>query len=70
MQFINAKDPSTNAVTKISSAENKLTFEGATSETTKTLIFTNLYNVDMNMINTYSSEAKTVFNVDGLTIIN
>lgn len=70
MQFINANDPSTNIVNKISSSASKLTFEGASSETAKTLMFTNLYNVDMNSINVYSSSAKTVFNVDGVNIIS
>ena len=70
MQFINAKEPSTNVVTKISSATSKLTFTGATSETAKTLMFTNLYNVDMSVINGYSAETKTNFNIDGVNIIN
>ena len=70
MQFINAKEPSTNVVTKIASSASKLTFTGASSETAKTLMFTNLYNVDMSAINGYSSEAKTNFNIDGVNIIN
>ena len=70
MQFINAKEPSTNVVNKISSAASKLTFTGASSDTAKTLMFTNLYNVDMSVINGYSAEAKTNFNVDGVNIIN
>lgn len=33
-------------------------------------MFTNLYNVDMSVINGYSAEVKTNFNVDGVNIIN
>lgn len=70
MKFINAQNPSTNIVNRIYSEAGKLNFVGEPSETTKTLMFTALYNVDMNQINTYRTNAKATFNIDGVNIIS